>query len=347
MKKSVLLGVLLSLNVLALPLVSAEASSTVVSDHKVLPQEVITSQQVNGLVETGIQYDSLTKDVYLKASMTQFWADAKAGRLAKFVVPTGWTMHELDVNGIVVEQLKSNEKKSDRVVLQLHGGGYVAGMSDNHRRMGLDQALITGASEVYYLNYRLAPQNVYPAALEDAFATYQQILKQGTKAENIILVGDSAGAHLSLSLVAFLKTQNVEQPGVIILQSPWTTFETTGATRTANNAQDYILGLGTPLNQAVIDASYAGTIQDRKDPRISPIYGDLSNLAPILIQTGGHELFVSDSYSLAEKITADGGVVSLSIYPGMSHDFMLLFPELRETNNTLLEIRDFVNRYLK
>ncbi len=346
MKKNLFLGALLFLHAITLPVVGAEANVTVAPFQKVFPQEAVMPQQVIGLSEKGLQFDPATKDAYVKQAITQFWTNANAGILSTFEIPTGWTMHKFDVNGIAVEQLKADKKQSDRVVLQLHGGGYVVGMSDLYRRIGFDQALITGASAVYYVDYRLAPEHVYPAALEDAFATYQHILQQGTKAKDIILVGDSAGGHLCLSLATLLKDKHVEQPGAIILQSPWTTFETTGTTRVTNHRKDYILGQGAPLNRAVIDAVYAGDIQDRKDPRISPIYGDLSNLAPILIQAGSHDVFVSDAYSLAEKITADDGEVALSIYPGMSHVFMLFFPELQESKNSLLEIRDFVNRYV-
>ena len=97
--------------------------------------------------------------------------------------------------------MRAETKESDRVILQLHGGGYILGMSDGHRLLALRQAVLTRASKVYYVEYRLAPQHVYPAALEDAVTVYQRLLARGIEPQNIILVGDSAGGNLALELV--------------------------------------------------------------------------------------------------------------------------------------------------
>ena len=113
-----------------------------------------------------------------------------------------------------------------------------------------------------------------------------------------------------------------------------------------NDEKDVILGKGTPLNIPVKDAKYKGKLS-RKDPRLSPIYADLSGLPPMLIQAGGNELFLTESVRLAEKAAADGTTVTLTVYPGMSHDFALLLPEMQDSIDSLKEIADFANRYMK
>ena len=166
-------------------------------------------------------------------------------------------------------------------------------MSNNHRILGLRQATLADAGEVYFVNYRLAPAHVYPAALEDAVAVYKELLNRGIKGENIILTGDSAGGNLAVELALYLKENKLPQPGVIALASPWTTFEhKKGTSRYYNDEKDVILGKGTPLNIPVKDAKYKGKLS-RKDPRLSPIYADLSGLPPMLIQAGGNELFLT------------------------------------------------------
>ena len=293
----------------------------------------------------GIVLQGQAKEKYVADYMKKFFSQMKPP--APFEAPAGWKMETVTVNGITLEQMTADQKKSDRVLLQMHGGGYVGGMSNNHRILGLRQATLADAGEVYFVNYRLAPAHVYPAALEDAAAVYKELLNRGIKGENIILTGDSAGGNLAVELSLYLKENKLPQPGVIALASPWTTFEhKKGTSRYYNDEKDVILGKGTPLNIPVKDAKYKGKLS-RKDPRLSPIYADLSGLPPMLIQAGGNELFLTESVRLAEKAAADGIPVTLTVYPGMSHDFALLLPEMQDSIDSLDEIADFANRYMK
>ncbi len=294
----------------------------------------------------GIVLQGKAKEKYAADYMKTYFQNIRTMKApAPFEAPAGWKMETVTVNGIALERMTAEQKKSDRVLLQMHGGGYVGGMSNNHRILGLRQATLADAGEVYFVNYRLAPAHVYPAALEDAVAVYK--LNRGIKGENIILTGDSAGGNLAVELALYLKENKLPQPGVIALASPWTTFEhKKGTSRYYNDEKDVILGKGTPLNIPVKDAKYKGKLS-RKDPRLSPIYADLSGLPPMLIQAGGNELFLTESVRLAEKAAADGTTVTLSVYPGMSHDFALLLPEMQDSIDSLKEIADFANRYMK
>ena len=174
----------------------------------------------------GIVLQGKAKEKYAADYMKTYFQNIRTMKApAPFEAPAGWKMETVTVNGITLERMTADQKKSDRVLLQMHGGGYVGGMSNNHRILGLRQATLADAGEVYFVNYRLAPAHVYPAALEDAVAVYKELLNRGIKGENIILTGDSAGGNLAVELALYLKENKLPQPGVIALASPWTTFE--------------------------------------------------------------------------------------------------------------------------
>lgn len=319
-KKNLLAGLALSFSVLVLPLPGFAAPLN-------LPQQ--------GIVLTGA-----AKDQYIAETLQK-------GNKQKFAVPDDWQWEKTTLGGVKVDKFTADTKETDRVLLQLHGGAYVLGMSDSYRTLGLKQATLIQANTLYCVDYRLAPEHLYPAALDDALAAYKALLASGVKAKNIVVYGDSAGGNLALELALALKEQNIEEPAVLVLASPWTTFEhQDGTSRTYNDDKDKILGKGTPLNEEVKHPAYGGKL-DKKDPKLSPIYADLTGLPPMLIQSGSHELFLTEDEKLEQKAAADGVPVTLSVYSGMSHDFALLLPDMEESVSSLQEIRDFVNRYMK
>ncbi|MBQ4124406.1 MAG: alpha/beta hydrolase fold domain-containing protein, partial [Desulfovibrio sp.] len=159
-----------------------------------------------------------------------------------------------------------------------------------------------------------------------------------------VLCADSAGANLALALCLELKRQCRAQPGFLALLSPWACMELDSPSRRANARRDCVLGEGSPLHALVGKPSpYAGGLE-LSDPRLSPVYADLSGLPPLLIQAGGHEAILDDALALAAKAARDGVEVSLTVYPGMPHDFALLLPDLPESRAALEELRDFALR---
>lgn len=296
----------------------------------------------------GILLDGTAKQAYITDIMDDMFRPKVANPIAKpFEVPDGWVWTKYTAGQTPMEHMQAAIKQSDRVILQLHGGGYVLPLSDGHRLLGVKQATLMGASDVYYVDYRLAPAHTYPAALDDAVAAYNDLLQKGINPKNIILVGDSAGGNLALELALYLKDNKMEQPGVILLASPWATLEDLkDSSRETNASKDQVLGLGTPLYEPVKVAAY-GQDLDRKDPRLSPMYADLFGLPPMLIQTGGNELFLTENQELADKAAADGVLVTLTVYPGMPHDFALLLPDMKDSVDSLIEMKDFVDRNLK
>ena len=264
-----------------------------------------------------------------------------------FAAPDKWTYEKFSVNGVKVERLANPKaKKSARVALQLHGGGYIGGLTDLYRNLAVKQAVLTDASEVFMVDYRLAPENLYPSALEDAAQVYEELLARGTDPKNIIVFGDSAGGNLALELALYLKENNRPQTAVLILNSPWTTFETDLPSRKNNFERDLVLGKINPyMNGELDNPSYGGSIP-WNDPRLSPIYADLTGLPPMLIQVGGYELFVDEGIELLKKATADELNVTLSVYQGMPHDFALLIPDLDDSIKSFTEIKNFVNLHM-
>ena len=248
--------------------------------------------------------------------------------------------------GVTVERLANPQATNQRVILQLHGGGYVGPLHDRYRQFAVQHAVVTDAAETYMLHYRLAPEHTYPAALEDAAAVYKDLLHRGIEPEHIVVIGDSAGGNLALALSVYLKEQNLPQPKLLILISPWTTMADDIPSRVYNAEKDAVLGKGTPMYSEVKNPpSYAKGFA-RTDPRLSPLYADLTGLPPILIQAGSYELLLDDSTELLKKAAADNVNVTLTVYPGMPHDFALVMPELQESVDSFREIRDFVNAHM-
>lgn len=300
------------------------------------------ASQEHGVVLTGE-----AKQDYIQKEMNALYHPSKNTPAKPWTQPKGWVYEKLAIGDVPVERIAPMKSASQRVILLLHGGGYMGGITDRYRALAVRQATYMDAAEVYCADYRLAPAHVYPAALEDAAAVYRGLLARGIDPSSIIVFGDSSGGNLTLELALYLKEQGLPQPALLLLLSPWTDFEyKEGTSRTENFEKDKMLGAGTPFADSVRKPSpYAGSLP-LDDPRLSPIHADLSGLPPMLIQTGGYDLLLTEDELLAEKAAADGTPVSLTIYPEMPHVFTLVLPDLAESIASLAEMRDFVNRHI-
>ena len=293
------------------------------------------------LPESGLRLEGAAEQNYVAEKMGDILNSRNA---EKFSAPDGWGYDTLDLDGLKVERLENTAVPLGRVVLQLHGGGYVAPLGDIYRHLAVKQGVLAEARAVYMVDYRVAPHYRYPAALDDAAQTYKYLLDHGIKAEEIIVFGDSAGGNLALALALRLKEQKLPQPRALVLISPWATLETKIPSRKNNFARDQILGKTNPyMYGAVMESVYGGEIS-KNDSRLSPIYADLSGLAPMLIQAGGYETLLDDSLLLLNKAVVDGVDATLSVYPSMSHDFASIAPDLDESVDSFHEIKYFINR---
>lgn len=297
------------------------------------------------LPNDGLKLDGKAKQRYVKSKMDVVFHRKKGERhpFSKFDTPDGWNYEKFEVDGAKVELLENPAATTERVVLSLHGGGYTLPLDNGYRNLGMIQGVLADAAQVYLVDYRTAPQYLYPAALEDAVKVYNEILRRGIDSKKIIVTGDSAGGNLALALSLYLKENEIAQPNCLILISPSATMSNDFPSRKYNENRDLILGKGTPLHDKLDKKNYANGLK-LKDPRLSPVYADLKNLPPMLIQVGGYELFLDECIELAKKAAAADVKVVLSIYPEMSHDFALLIPQLQESVDSFREIRDFINQ---
>lgn len=229
----------------------------------------------------------------------------------------------------------------DKAILFFHGGGFRLGSVSSHRDLIAQIALASGC-RVLAINYRLAPEHRYPAALDDALAAYDWMLGQGLKPANITFAGDSAGGNLVLASMLALRDRKLPLPAAGVLMSPWTDLAATGASYISRAHAD-------PIHQRpmilALARNYLGGHGDPYDPLASPLYGDFSGLPPLLIQAGDRETVLDDSVMIADMARAAGVDVDLQIWDGMIHVFQM-FAELPEARQAIASIAGFLDRHL-
>lgn len=257
--------------------------------------------------------------------------------------PENFTYEKIDLEGPIAECLIPKEKTTDTVILHLHGGAYALALVDPYRQAAVEYSNIAGGATVISVDYRTAPTNVYPAALEDGVKAYKWALEQGYKHENIILMGDSAGGNLVLAVTLYLRDHKMPLPKAVIAISPWADLEFNAPSRKRNIDKDVVIGNNaSKILEEVRMPSYVGK-DDIKNPYISPVNGDYTGFPPLLIQNGSHEILLDDGVKVYEKAKQAGVKVKQTIYEGMSHDFQLLLPTLEESADAWKEIAEFIN----
>jgi monoterpene epsilon-lactone hydrolase len=251
--------------------------------------------------------------------------------------PRGVTRDAVDLNGVRALRLVPAGATPDAAVLYLHGGAYVIGGPDSHAKLA---AHIAHASRcvTYFVDYRLAPEHPFPAALEDALAAYRWLLTQGPAPRRIVLAGDSAGGGLALAAAMSIRDQKLPAPAALVLISPWTDLTLSGASHASKAAADPMLRASWLKDSAT---RYAG-MRALTDPLLSPALGDLAGLPPMLIQVGSEEILLSDAERLAHGTTQAGGRAQLRRYEGLWHDFQAHAGMLPEADEALAEIGAFV-----
>ena len=225
---------------------------------------------------------------------------------------------------------------TSKVVLYLHGGGYVFGGYGSHCEIASEMADLIGGRALL-LEYRLAPEHPFPAAFEDALSSYRWLLDDGYKPEDIFLAGDSAGGGLSVALLLALKKIGLPLPKAVCLFSPWVDLTCAAASIESNALSDCMLSPGA------LDRFKSHYLRgaDPLDERASPIFGDLSGLPPTYVAVGSKEILLDDSKQLVEKIRSTGGSAELSIWRNMPHVFPILSSVIPEGRLVLKEFASF------
>jgi len=242
------------------------------------------------------------------------------------------------IGGVNALQVTIRGIETANTILYFHGGVYVIGSAATSVPLVSDLARRTHARAVT-VDYRLAPEHPYPAAVDDARAAYEGLLAQGVDAARIALAGDSAGGGLAVATLLTLRDARIPLPSSAFLMSPYADLTLSGETLLQNQAIDPIL---TPEGLRLRVPEYVGRA-DASDPRISPIFGDLGGLPPLLIQVGSHEILLSDALRLAGRAAMDEVPVTLEVTPGVPHVFQGYAALLDEGGAALDRAATFLN----
>lgn len=244
----------------------------------------------------------------------------------------------VDVNGLPGEWSIVSRSAPSRVLLFFHGGGYCSGSILSHRRLVTEAGRAAGVRTLA-IAYRLAPENPFPTAYEDALTAWRFLRDQNIPAARIAVGGDSAGAGLTLALIEQLRDAHEQLPACAWLISPWTDLTMSGSTLSSKSDVDPIIHKQYLMELA--DA-YLPMEIDRKDPRVSPLYANLNGFPPILIQVGANETLLDDSTRLAGAAGAADVRVTLEIWPGMIHAWPLWNAQLEPGRRALADAGAFI-----
>jgi monoterpene epsilon-lactone hydrolase len=246
-----------------------------------------------------------------------------------------------ELGGVPVLNIETGRANHDAVALWFHGGWYAIGSPRTSAGISSDVARRIDA-KVVSVDYRLAPEHPYPAALQDARAAYRALLDSGVDPQSIAIVGESAGGGLAVALLASLAADCLPQPAATVLLSPWTDLTLSGETMTS------MIGIDPAFTREKVSvraADYVGSA-DPADPAISPIFADLHGLSPILIQAGSHEILLDDSIRLARRAAIDDVAVTLDVTPGVPHGFQAFAAMLEEGDAALTRAAAFLDHHL-
>ncbi|MEO1816672.1 MAG: alpha/beta hydrolase [Acetobacterium sp.] len=246
-----------------------------------------------------------------------------------------------DYPNFYTEWVESEEAPAEKVVLYFHGGGFVMGNARSHRNIVGNFVKHLGIKALVF-DYRLAPENPAPAAVDDSAAVYSWLLEQGYQPENIAFAGDSAGGGIALATLLKCKDDGIPLPGVCAVFSPCTDMTLSGESHNTRAKADPCTPKGA--NETYL-GYYVGS-GDRKHPYASPLFGDLSGLPPTIIQVGDNETLRDDSTRFGEKANEAGVDVQLKIWKGMFHCFPLLAPMFPEATEALEEVCQFIGKNL-
>ena len=271
----------------------------------------------------------------------------KSGELRKrlkeppWIVPDCFNMTHIELKNFSMKLLSLKENPSqDHVILQLHGGGYMGAVRNAYYVFAGLYNEVSHGCNVLTPDYRVAPEHPYPAALEDAVASYQWLLDKGYYGEQIIVAGDSAGGGLAMALCTYLKDHHMPMPGGVVAMSPWTDLTASGESYETNYERDPLFG--NTKDSLIYVNDYAGD-HDKMDCYISPLFGDFRGFPPMLIQVGSLEMLLSDSVSVAAKAREQGIRVRLSIYEGMFHVFQMAYLNIPESKKAWAEVGKFID----
>jgi monoterpene epsilon-lactone hydrolase len=241
----------------------------------------------------------------------------------EYGLPADVAVEPTSANGVKAEWTLTPGADRDAALLYLHGGGYVIGSLDSHRHLVAEAGRALGVAALA-LDYRLAPEHPFPAAVEDALAGYRYLLARGIAPRRVVIAGDSAGGGLVVAAMLAIRDAGLEQPGAGWCISPWVDMEAIGETMETKAEADPMVQKAGLLDMAKLYLNGA----DPRSPLAAPIYADLKGVAPLVIQVGAAETLLDDAIRLARAAGIADLPVDLQIWPEMVHVWPMFHPEL-------------------
>ena len=263
--------------------------------------------------------------------MFEHWGDVTAE-------PGGVDYIETNAGGVPALWAVPKGCAEDRVLLCMHGGGYVTASMYTHRKVYGHLAKAIGCRALI-LHYRRAREHVHPAPVDDAVTAYRWLLDQGIAPGHIALTGDSAGGALAVTTLLRARERNLPMPAATMPLSPWVDLEITGETLVSNREKDAIVQKEVV---EVMATTFLGEGGNRRDPLANPLYADLKGLPPMYIQVGGDETLLDDSRRLREHAKKAGVDVRLDEFPEMQHVFHFSAGHAPEADDAIRKLAEWV-----
>lgn len=242
--------------------------------------------------------------------------------------------------GVRCEWSATPAAHAHRVILYLHGGGYVGGSVASHRHLAGEVGRAAGARALA-VDYRLAPEHPFPAAVDDALAVYRHLLKSGRRSCDIAIAGDSAGGGLAVATLLAAKAAGLPQPACAYCISPWVDLECVGESMVSQASEEPMVVRAQLLEFAALYLKGASP----RAALAAPIYGDFAGLAPLLIQVGSAEVLMDDAVRLARAAGAARVPVQLEIWPEMIHVWPFFHRTLTDARRALAQAGAFVRSH--
>jgi len=252
--------------------------------------------------------------------------------------PGGVDYVEVDAGGVPAMWAIPHGAARERVLLALHGGGFVTGSMYTHRKLFAHLAKAVGARALI-VNYRRSPEHVHPAQVDDALSAYEWLLDQGIKPEHIAFTGDSSGGGLTITTQLRAIKAGRPLPAAALPISPWVDMEAVGESMRTNQATDALLQKEFADALAAI---FLGPDGDPKDPFANPLYADLTGLAPLYIQVGGDEVNLDDATRLAAHAEKAGVEVRLDVFAGEQHTFQMAAGRAPKADEAIRRLAEWV-----
>ena len=302
----------------------------------------MTSEALNEVIELVKQW---SEQATLSADNFDLQALRSAMTTTQIPAPESIEIEKVNIGGVSAEWILGPNAEHDQRLLYLHGGFYLAGTLDFYHPLAGRISIASGCS-VLLVDYRLAPEKPYPAAIEDALTSFRWMRQNGPNgqapARKTFIAGDSAGGGLTLATIMALRDKGEELPDAAVTLSALTDLALTGESVESRSEVDPMIR-NTALLPDIYELTLSGA--DPLSPLASPLYGNFSGFPPLLIQVGDNEILLDDSTRLAEKAKSAGADVKLEVEPEMFHDFQNFAPFLPKVQQAIDRIGEFVRSF--